>query len=90
MSESMREYVARKLREDGFDGLAGEDCGCGVDDLMPCCEPWSDCTPAFKWECSAPCDIHDRDEDGAPNRLRHVCEGEPDGCYRTKKQEASS
>jgi len=30
--------IAAYLREHGFDGLAGENCGCVLDDLMPCGE----------------------------------------------------
>lgn len=46
-----REIVITWLKENGFDGLAGEYCGCGVDDLMPCNEDGSSCAPARKVQC---------------------------------------
>lgn len=50
---NVREIVIAHLKDGGFDGLAGEDCGCGLDDLMPC--GWerdvSVCKPARKVNC---------------------------------------
>jgi hypothetical protein len=46
----IREY----LKENGYDGLAGNECGCGLDDgLMPCGEGCNlaDCYPAYKHKC---------------------------------------
>ncbi|MFA4972485.1 MAG: hypothetical protein WC683_07710 [bacterium] len=42
--------LAQWLRDHGYDGLCYADCecGCGVDDLMPCGETCEQCTPAFK------------------------------------------
>ncbi|WP_295438173.1 hypothetical protein, partial [Thiolapillus sp.] len=31
-----RDMVAAYLREHGFDGLFCDECGCSLDDLMPC------------------------------------------------------
>jgi hypothetical protein len=36
------------LRENGFDGLAYDDCGCGIDDLFPCEQPTRDCQAAYR------------------------------------------
>lgn len=49
---TVREIVVAHLKAGGFDGLAGEDCGCGLDDLM-CCEEYriADCKPARKIVC---------------------------------------
>ncbi len=33
---TVKEIVREWLREKGYDGLCAEDCGCSVDDLMPC------------------------------------------------------
>jgi hypothetical protein len=35
-----------------YDGLAGNDCGCEIDDLMPCDNPSPcDCVPGHRHEC---------------------------------------
>lgn len=41
-----KKIVVTYLRDNGYDGLAGDGCGCSLDDLMPCwgeqimeCEP---------------------------------------------------
>ena len=31
-----RDIIEKWLRDNGCDGLCCDDCGCGVDDLMPC------------------------------------------------------
>jgi hypothetical protein len=49
---TIREIVAAYLREHGHDGLAGEDCGCTLDDLMPCDEVSVDhCTAGKRVPC---------------------------------------
>ena len=35
------------LIEYGYDGLCHKDCGCGINDLIPCDEMKSDCEPAY-------------------------------------------
>ena len=49
---NVRQIVITHLKAEGFDGLAGEDCGCGLDDLMPC-ENYRlrDCKPATRIVC---------------------------------------
>ncbi len=46
----------------GYDGLFSDwhDCGCEIEDLMPCDEPRPDCTAGFKMPCSCDgkCDFH--------------------------------
>ena len=44
---SVGEIVQEYLRANGYDGLAGENCGCGVDDLFACGENCLDCNPAY-------------------------------------------
>ncbi len=46
--EIIREY----LKQNGYDGLAGDDCGCEVDDLQPCCSDCGSCEPGYKVPCS--------------------------------------
>lgn len=48
-----REILIQWLRERGYDGLANPDmeCGCGLDDLMPCGSSPAKCYPAHgDWE----------------------------------------
>ncbi|MBE3109349.1 MAG: hypothetical protein IMZ46_02375 [Acidobacteria bacterium] len=54
---TIKEIVEKYLRENGYEGLAGEDCGCTLDDLFPC-DGNSDgstgvekCEPAMKGKC---------------------------------------
>jgi len=47
----MHEYTVidilkSKLKELGCDGLAADECGCGIDDLIPCMGDCSRCVPA--------------------------------------------
>ena len=44
---NLRDMVAEWLRQNGYDGLYHGDteCGCGLDDLMPCSEPGLNCEP---------------------------------------------
>lgn len=48
---SLREMAAQWLRENHYDGLCNPDgeCGCGLDDLMPCqCPNERDCVCAYE------------------------------------------
>lgn len=54
----VRKIVEFALRTQGADGLVNEggECGCSVDDLMPCmntADGLGDCKPAFEKVC--PC-----------------------------------
>jgi hypothetical protein len=40
---TVRDIVRDYLERHGFDGLAGDDCGCEITDLMPCGELCSEC-----------------------------------------------
>jgi hypothetical protein len=44
------DIVINWLKENQYDGLVNIDleCGCGIDDLMPCCDCFSECEPAYK------------------------------------------
>jgi len=44
------------LKQHNYDGLLNADleCGCAIDDLIPCDFNFSECEPAYKLEC--PCE----------------------------------
>jgi len=42
-----KRIVIHYLRENGFDGLCMDGCGCGIGDFMPCGEFGSECIPAY-------------------------------------------
>lgn len=66
---TVRDILIAYLRANGYDGLAGEDCGCGVDDLAPCEGYPMGCVPAHEVPCPG--------EDGEDSEGR--C-GECGGC----------
>lgn len=49
----VKEILTAYLRANGYDGLCydanGDECGCGVNDLCPCCNPLP-CVPAYRVE----------------------------------------
>lgn len=46
---TVKEKIVEWLKEIGADGLCGEDCGCGIDDLAPCCcDSVLECEPAMR------------------------------------------
>jgi hypothetical protein len=53
---TVREILRKYLEDSGYDGLYGDGCGCGLDDLF-CCEGdtygWfvGDCEPAYLRPC---------------------------------------
>jgi len=49
---NVKEIVKAYLEDNGFEGLAGIDCGCELSDLMPCCiESIDHCEPGYKVPC---------------------------------------
>ena len=42
------EIVEEYLKENFYDGLAGDECGCEVDNLFPCGCYFGDCKPGYK------------------------------------------
>ncbi len=72
---NVAEIVIQYLKDNGFDGLCGGGCGCGLDDLQPCAEDFSDCKPGYKTIANCPeCDSENFC-DGATGEI----------CYRTEK-----
>jgi len=43
-----KEIVKKYLIENGYDGLCAYDCGCYLEDLVPCGEDMSECVPGYK------------------------------------------
>ena len=52
---NVKEIVEKYLRDNGHDGLAVNECGCGLDDLMPCGNVSPDCVPAKRVKCNDDC-----------------------------------
>ena len=75
---TVRQIIASYLLVGGFDGLAGDECGCDKTDLFPCDACPDQCVPGYRWECET-CPEAKRDD------CEHVYGGS--GCYRTTKQE---
>jgi hypothetical protein len=71
------DIIKAYLVSNGFDGLAGDECGCGIDGLFPCDYVTPDCQPAYHHTADA-CKREFCD-------MRSECAGY--GCYRTVKQE---
>lgn len=46
------DIIKKYLIDNGYDGLCCQDCGCGVDDLVPCDDDFSQCVPAYKKPCN--------------------------------------
>ena len=45
---NVKQIVEKYLRENGYDGLYTDECGCCLDDLMPCDEFCLDCIAGYK------------------------------------------
>lgn len=59
MTFRVSDLLVKSLREIGAEGLCGDDCGCQLDDLIPCGDDPSNCMPAIKQK--DPIDIGDYD-----------------------------
>lgn len=53
---TVKEIIINHLKNIGADGLCNENCGCGIDDLQPCCEDFSTCVPAKRVKCDVDCE----------------------------------
>jgi hypothetical protein len=62
---TVKDIVEEWLRSKGYTGLYGEECGCEIDDLMPCAG-WDNgfdmCHPGYKHGCPATCEECSYDE----------------------------
>jgi len=53
---TVKEIVKKYLEDNGYDGLTSGDCGCKVDDLVPCggatcCGSHMDCKAGYLTDC---------------------------------------
>ena len=48
---TVQEIIKDYLKRNKWDGLCNDDCGCDVDELMPCNQYVGDCQPAVKRIC---------------------------------------
>lgn len=74
---TVEEIVEKYLRDNGFDGLCGDDCGCVVGDLFNFCDGCiGDCVPAYR--VKSDCKNCER---------REFCSGDEDTkeCYKPEK-----
>jgi len=51
--KEVEEIIEEWLTANGYDGLCGDNCGCGIDDLAPCGAFPGDCEPAFVHKCNS-------------------------------------
>ena len=46
--KTVKNIIIEYLKKHDYDGLAGDDCGCEINDLMICDSPCENCIPAYK------------------------------------------
>lgn len=55
------DIVKQYLIANGYDGLYYHNCGCTIEDLIPCGACFDDCIPGYKWDhcgCGCGCKQH--------------------------------
>ena len=63
------DIVKMWLKDNGYSGLCGEDCGCYIDDLMPCGECMDTCQAGYKVKCTEDCG---HEMEGKPENNWHI------------------
>lgn len=53
---TVKDIVAVYLKQFGYDGLYGEECGCEASDLMPCGQAYPDCRAGYRMACTPDCE----------------------------------
>ena len=71
---TVKDIVILYLHQNGFDGLCGDECGCGIDEIILCEAYCMECQPAYKTECN-------------PSTCNHPCNGQLLGsaCYQVDR-----
>jgi hypothetical protein len=79
---TVKEILIEWLKTRGYDGLCYDDCGCGLNDFMPCQSSCELCKPAYEWQCS-------REEriEACDSEIAAYCDEKECQCYRLTKQE---
>ena len=72
---TVEEIVKQYLKANNYDGLCGEECGCSLDDFMPCEDSCNECEPAHKAKCKH-CGRKVMTPDGKDVEVCIACEGE--------------
>lgn len=47
---NVKEIVIKYLKDNGYEGLCTTDCGCEIEDLIPCNECFNGCCPGYRIE----------------------------------------
>jgi hypothetical protein len=50
----VKQIITKYLKDNGYDGLCYENCGCALDDLIPCRGDRihiDDCVSGYEWDC---------------------------------------
>ena len=80
---NVRDIVSEWLQSHGYDGLySADECGCLMDNLMPCEEGLTDCKPGYKI-------IHDGNGCNPGVECDEVCDG-GDWCISSHKPESAT
>lgn len=82
----VRQIVAEYLKANGFDGLSDgpAECGCKLEDLMPCSYPFQLCKPGHRVDWATCPSRTGEDAEGCT--YGYDAEDECDGCIYTKEE----
>jgi len=48
---NVKEIIEKYLKDNKYEGLCCDGCGCGIDDIAPCCSSITECIPAYRHKC---------------------------------------
>ena len=51
MTKDVKQIITEWLQTNSYDGLCTDNCGCRVEDLMPCDSPQDRCVPGYLRRC---------------------------------------